>query len=226
MILISTKEEYETAKSEESLLCFCHNCNKSFPARKANITHEIKYNRGRVKFCSPSCNSMSQFTQVLVMCKNCGKEFQKKSSQVKKHPNHFCSSSCAATYNNTHKTKGIRRSKLESYIQEQLTYLYPTLEIHFNKKDTISSELDIYIPSLRLAIELNGIFHYKPIYGLKKLSQNETSDKRKVQMCLEKEIYLLTINTSEQKVFSEKTSQPYLHQVIEAIENTFQQNHD
>jgi len=43
--------------------------------------------------------------------------------------------------------------------------LYPDLVIHFNKKDAINSELDIYIPSLKLAFELNGIFHYEPIFG-------------------------------------------------------------
>ena len=62
------------------------------------------------------------------------------------------------------------------WLEEQLTSLYPKLDIHFNRKDTIGSELDIYIPSLNLAVELNGIFHYEPIFGKDKLSKIKTND--------------------------------------------------
>ena len=79
--------------------------------------------------------------------------------------------SCAATYNNKNKTHGTRRSKLECFIEKKLSELYPDLTIHYNQKDTINSELDIYIPSFKLAFELNGIFHYEPIYGEEKLNQ-------------------------------------------------------
>ncbi len=37
-----------------------------------------------------------------VGCKNCHKEFDKLPNQIKKSTNHFCSRSCAATYNNKH----------------------------------------------------------------------------------------------------------------------------
>jgi hypothetical protein len=37
---------------------------------------------------------------MLVNCKLCDKEFNKKPSQIKISPNNFCSASCAATYNN------------------------------------------------------------------------------------------------------------------------------
>lgn len=37
-----------------------------------------------------------------VSCKNCHKEFDKLPNQIKKSKNHFCSRSCAATYNNKH----------------------------------------------------------------------------------------------------------------------------
>jgi len=92
-------------------------------------------------------------------------------NQFKKTNNHFCSRSCAATYNNTHKNTGTKISKLEIWLQTKLTEQYPNLEIHYNRKDTINSELDIYIPSLKLAFELNGIFHYEPIYAEDKLNQ-------------------------------------------------------
>jgi len=98
---------------------------------------------------------------------------------------HFCSSSCTAQYN----AEGIKlgaaeRSKLEKWIEPQLQDFYPELEFHFNRNDTINSELDIYIPSLKLAFELNGVFHYEPIFGAELLNKISNNDKRKFQAVL------------------------------------------
>jgi len=154
-----------------------------------------------------------------VQCKQCDKKFMRQPGQIKqsKSGNQFCSSSCAATYNNTHKTTGTRRSKLEKYLEEQLVILYPKLEIHFNRKDTINSELDIYIPSLKLAFELNGIFHYEPIHGQKKLAQIQNNDHRKFQACSEKNIGLCIIDSSKLKYFKPKNAQKYLDIIIKII---------
>lgn len=139
------------------------------------------------------------------------------SSQRRK--NNFCSKSCAATFNNKNKTHGIRRSKLEAWLESQLTSLFPELEIHFNQKDAVGSELDIYIPSLKLAFELNGIFHYEPIYGSDKLAQIQGNDNRKFQDCIEQGISLCVIDTSSQKYFKSKTSQKYLDTIKSKIDN-------
>ena len=133
-------------------------------------------------------------------------------SQIKlsKSGNNFCSKSCAAKWNNAHRKHGTRRSKLEKWLEEQLTVLYPDLEFHFNRKDAINGELDIYVPSLNLAFELNGIFHYEPIYGNEKLGSIQNNDDRKIQACLERDIELCVIDTSSQKYFKPKTAQKYL----------------
>ena len=133
-------------------------------------------------------------------------------------PNHFCSSSCAATYSNAHKTKGTRRSKLEVWLEAQLPLKYPDLVFHFNRKDAIDGELDIYIPSINLAFELNGIFHYEPIYGKDKLNQIRNNDTRKFQACIEKGIELCIIDTSKQTYFKEQTARKYLDIVTNIID--------
>lgn len=52
-------------------------------------------------------------------------------------------------------------------------------------------ELDFYFPKLKLAIELNGITHYEPIYGLDRLTRSLGSDKRKMLLCYEKNVKIL-----------------------------------
>lgn len=128
--------------------------------------------------------------------------------------NLFCSKSCAGTYNNKNKTHGTRVSKLEIWLQGKLDELYPNLEIHYNRKDTINSELDIYIPSLKLAFELNGVFHYEPIFGENKLSQIQNNDDRKFQACLELGIELCIIDSSQFKNFKEERAKKYLNIII------------
>ena len=222
MISLYTEEEFNLAKSNDLLPCKCVTCGKIFYKRKTNIKKALaNYINNTGNFCSQKCNQCNKDkkTSIIVKCTNCGKEFEKQQSQINKVKNHFCSCSCSVTYNNTHKTKGNRRSKLEVYLENELVKLYPNLEMHFNCKDTINSELDIYVPSLKLGFELNGIFHYEPIFGETKHNQIQNNDNRKFQACLEKNIELCIINISEQKHFSIKSSEIYLNIINNLIKS-------
>jgi hypothetical protein len=95
--------------------------------------------------------------------------------------------------------------------------LYPSLKFHFNRKDAINAELDIYIPSLKLAFELNGIFHYEPIYGPEKLAQIQTNDERKFQACLERGIELCLIDVSSFSYFKLEGAKRYLNIVTSIL---------
>lgn len=95
--------------------------------------------------------------------------------------------------------------------------LYPALVFHFNRKDAINAELDIYIPSLKLAFELNGLFHYEPIFGADKLAQIQNNDERKYQACIEHGIELCLIDVSSFKNFKEKGAVKYLSIIQEVI---------
>lgn len=129
----------------------------------------------------------------------------------------FCNRSCAASYNNTHKTSGTKISKLEKWLHASLVEQHPNLEFHFNKKDTICSELDIYLPSLKLAIELNGVCHYEPIFGKEKLDSIQLNDQRKFQTCLKQGIELYIIDTRSMKQFNEPQSVKYLDFIKDLI---------
>lgn len=213
-----TKEEFENAKSMDKLPCECYQCGNTFYKIKKEISSFINNNPlPKIKYCSINCMNNSRKNKIIVKCNNCNNEFSKLPNKIKKSTNHFCSNSCAATYNNKNKTKGNRRSKLENYLEEQLTQIYPNLHIDYNKKSAIGSELDIYIPSLNLAFELNGIFHYEPIYGVNKLNQIQSNDKSKSLACHEAKIDLCIIDTSQQINFKISSSQKYLDIITNII---------
>ena len=213
-------QEFNSAKSKDKLLLECYTCQNSFNVLKSRIVDALNPKCNfTAKYCSRQCvpSSRQNLKPINVLCCNCDKTFKKYPSQIKKSPNHFCSKSCAASYNNKHKSKGTRRSKLETYIENQLTQLYPNLHIDYNKKSAIGSELDIYIPSLNIAFELNGIFHYEPIYGVDKLQTIQKNDQNKFKTCYDNKIDLCIIDTSNQKYFKESTSQKYLDIITNII---------
>ena len=205
--------------SRDEIELQCPHCSKTFVRTKNVIQSKFgAHNSQKIIYCSHKCSSEALVSLQAVICLQCSKAFMKQLNQVQKYPNHFCSRSCAAKYNNTHKTTGTRRSKLEVWLETQVGTRYPSLEIHFNRKDTINSELDIYVPALKLAVELNGIFHYEPIYGSDKLASIKNNDGRKFQACLEKNIELVIIDVSKQKYFKEKTAQEYLNIICRIID--------
>ena len=223
MIAINTPEFINYINSfspGSSITLECPQCNSLFIRTKNVIQSKLgPHNNGQTIYCSRKCFESKLITKEKVNCLQCNVQFEKLLNQIKKFPNHFCSRSCAATYNNTHKTTGNRRSKLEIWLEEELTKTYKELEISFNKKDAINSELDIYIPALNLAFELNGIFHYEAIYGDDKLASIQNNDNRKFQACLEKQIELVIIDTSRQAYFKKYSSQKYLEIIKNIINN-------
>jgi very-short-patch-repair endonuclease len=205
---------------EYKLNC-CH-CQEEYEVKKRRYYEarsELKIKKKK-NYCSKKClySGRGINERIKVNCLNCEKEFDKLYCELKKTQNSFCSRSCAATYNNKNKTHGTRRSKLEIYLEEELKSKYNNLDIHFNRKDTINSELDIYIPSMKLAFELNGIFHYEPIYGDKKLNQIQNNDTRKFQACLEKGIEMCIIDVSSLSYFKPANAKKYLDIVCGLID--------
>ena len=196
----------------------CQQCKKKITRTAQNFSPNAKHH-----FCSKICQDIFRSHKIKCKCSQCNKSIFKVPSAISKSKsgNHFCSKSCAAIYNNTHKKHGTRRSKLEIWLEKQLPKKYPKLEFHFNRKDTINSELDIYIPKLKLAFELNGIFHYEPIYGTKKLAQIQNNDNRKFQACHEKKIELCIIDVSSLNYFKEDKAQKYLKIICDIINHKY-----
>jgi hypothetical protein len=211
-----TNDEYDACKSTDKLKLECDYCGSDFFKSKKIIDNVLKSNKPHVRFCNENCANASKIKKQKYNCLLCDKEVMKRNSEIR--GNIFCSKSCAAKYNNTHKTTGTRRSKMEVWIEEQLKNKYD-FDILFNNKEIIGSELDIYIPHLKLAFELNGIFHYEPIYGEKKLESIKNNDDRKFQACLEQGIEFCIIDTSGSKKFKPERDKKYLDIIYSIIDN-------
>ena len=138
----------------------------------------------------------------------------------------FCSSSCASHHNNLKRPVGLRRSALEIWIESKLVGRYPNITFHFNRKDAIGSELDIYIPEFKTAFELNGFFHYfrikKNNYGSIILKRTKANDARKVKACNKARINLHVINTSRVGHFTFFKSNRILSKITKIIDKLVQ----
>ena len=217
MLLISI-EQMLSFKASQMIPLKCDSCQQNFERMQKYIKSNLKLRSYKNHYCSNACQNKLNKTKKEVNCKQCNKIVFKDLNQLKKYPNSFCSSSCAATYNNTHKTHGYRRSKFEMYLEQILPQKYSNLEFHFARKDAINSELDIYIPSLKLAFELNGIFHYEPIYGSDQLNKIQNNDKRKFQACLEKQIELCILDVSTISYFKPEKVQKFVNIITDIID--------
>lgn len=93
-----------------------------------------------------------------------------------------------------------------------------------NDRKTIGSELDIYFPSLRIAVELNGPVHYEPIYGDDRFERVQNKDKQKLIECYKQGIELIIIDVSKMKRFTPIRSLPILNNIINIINTIYNRN--
>ena len=193
----------------------CPQCNNLFQVEQYENIRNISL--GRKTCCSRKCSSwVGKNPKVKINCLNCNKLIYRQPSQLSLSGKNFCSQSCAATYNNKHKTYGTRRSKLESFLEQVIKENFPNLEFKCNSKEEIGSELDFYFPSLKLAIEINGIYHYEPIHGKDKLTQIQNNDKSKLRACDEKGIDLIIISDYKSN-FTKKIKEQFKQITIDII---------
>ena len=175
-------------------------------------------------FCCLACSHKFKDKRVEVICQVCQKIFLKERCEISRRSRHCCSKECSIILGKKYKDWSSSRSKLEIAIEAHLTKV-STLKIDYNKTE-IGYELDIYIPILSLAFELNGPLHYRPIFGMKKLLRVQQIDAEKVIECKERNIKLIVIDVSKDKR-SKKVENQRIQEVVKIIADRIQElNYD
>lgn len=180
MIKIPDLSQY---KSRDLIPFQCVQCKNVFHRPKNEVQRLIKGNyHGSLTLCSRVCNGLNSQKRQEVKCEHCNKTFTKKANNMKKSNHNFCTKSCSTIYQNTHKTKGFRRSKAEMLIESLIRSDFPSLSIITSDRTVIGNglEIDIHLPDIKIAIELNGPIHYHPIYGKDKFEKTIENDARKM----------------------------------------------
>lgn len=202
----------------QTLTLQCHYCGMSFVRQLKNMHKNPK---NKLHFCNRKCYGQfkGETNTIKAVCTQCGLPVSRKLSQHKlsKSRHMFCNNVCSARYNNKHKATGTRRSKVEAWLEQQLTAVYPNLEFKFNTLELMGFELDIFVPSLKVGFEINGLTHFRPIYGQEKFDRMQTNDSLKRRTCQERGIHLHVVDVSAQKRFSPETSVVFFLEIQDVI---------
>ena len=192
--------------------------------KKEDYRKPSKLNKNNNNFCCLGCSHKFKDKRVEVICQVCQKIFLKERCEISRRSRHCCSKECSIILGKKYKDWSSSRSKLEIAIEAHLTKV-STLKIDYNKTE-IGYELDIYIPILSLAFELNGPLHYRPIFGMKKLLRVQQIDAEKVIECKERNIKLIVIDVSKDKR-SKKVENQRIQEVVKIIADRIQElNYD
>ena len=104
--MLISKTELDSKNSRDLIPLECYQCGKIHHRTKNIVLRILNGNlQNTLKgcFCSKECKNINKTTSKLVSCRHCGKEISRTPSDLMRIKNTFCSSSCSAIYNNTHK---------------------------------------------------------------------------------------------------------------------------
>ena len=220
MILLLDQSKLSVIKGRNTPIPIkCLRCGITFYAPKYRVLVTLKgssvKSRGQLQYCGTRCSHLASKRARLVKCTNCGKQIEKFLSAIT--PNNFCSRSCSCIYHNKNKTTGFRRSKGEIYLINKIKNDFPMIKILENSRNFLPSglEIDILIIKNKIAIEVNGPIHYKPIFGNEKLYKTKLNDNIKQKELINLGFLPIIIDTS--KYIHINRLKPYLDDYYKKI---------
>lgn len=85
-------------------------------------------------------------------------------------------------------------SKLEIFLLNKL--LQDGYKVDFHKEQTLANtklQIDLFLPNLNVAIEVDGLSHFEPVWGKDTLQRNQKYDNKKTGLILGKGLVLIRI---------------------------------
>lgn len=108
-------------------------------------------------------------------------------------------------------------SRLEKFLRTGLTKAGFSIEYH--KKHLVANEklhLDLFIPSLKTAIEIDGPAHFIPIWGEESLKKHQKADREKTGLLNTSGFYLIRVKNLRKQV-SAKLERDILTKIVNAL---------
>jgi very-short-patch-repair endonuclease len=109
-------------------------------------------------------------------------------------------------------------SKLELFLLEKL--LSDGYVVEFHKEQNLLNtklQIDLFLPKLNIAIEVDGPSHFEPVWGNDVLTKNKKYDNKKTGLILGKGLILIRIKQS--KDFSKSRASKIYEELVENIKN-------
>lgn len=188
---------------KERQFCSCE-CRSLASRRRTTVTCPVcgkafeTHIKWPSRYCSTECAYIANRKKQIIKCAKCGKEVWSYPSR----PRVYCSRECfrKATID-FRKTERFVLGRIDAILGHQYSCLrehtFPWLK---NPKTEYHLYLDAFYPDLNLAIEYNGVHHYKGSNRFDShdsLKQRQQRDKTKATLLVEHNIRLLIIKYDE-----------------------------
>lgn len=212
--------EFQTSEERKNYDKKCLQCQGEafFPNKFCSQSCAATYNNQRkIKKIKPSKKNNPQI-QRDVKCCQCKLPITRSSKNKTKHDKEFCSKSCRMKYFNIHfkinSGSSINKSFPEEYLSDKISSQFTSLEIQKNNRIFLKCgyEIDILMPSINLAIEVNGPVHYMPIFGEDKLNLTQYKDAVKYAELNSRGVSFLIVDVSMS--ISKKRMAIYLDNIL------------
>lgn len=188
----------------------CYHKNRSLVAKRKSETKRTDVKTLKIK----NLELPQEFP-----CGNCGKKLFRTRCAIAKSKSglFFCSKSCRMVHFNLNakRTYPKRKSYAETFLASIIRESFPLLTVRENDRTVLDSrlELDIWMPEKRLAIELNGPFHYFPIFGQDRLDRVQKRDESRLIELRQKNIGFMTLDIS--MLQTKKKTEAFLTEIFE-----------
>jgi hypothetical protein len=141
--LLTPRQKFAALDKHDWAELQCLHCCKVFSLEKHRVQRAVE--RGTGKYCSPTCARHARRTSQEARCANCETLFRKHMVELRRTGNHFCSSSCAAQYNNPNKNLGAgrRSGRAEDYVSGLIRRDFPSRKM----VQKVKTMLDAYYAS-------------------------------------------------------------------------------